>query len=313
MVDTAQPLNSRFPITNPDGTPSEYFIRWAQQFSRNTAAATDVVYTTRQVNTGFGLSGGGDLSADRTLSLGNPALSDPGADRGVFWDDSAGELAWLEFGTGLTLTDDVLTATGGGGGAPWWFDPPTAAELSTIFSPSGSPVVTDDDDIGLIIRSNNAGVGSIDTRVATKALPAGDFIITARISGDMRPANGDGAGLVLVETGTNKIASIGFLFDTNLAVDPWNGTLNTFTSRGTRIYHSDIANACGFFRIERSGSDYIFSYSATGKGFIPLRTAAATSLFTTAATHVGVGNVVLSSAANASLVQAACDHWAQNW
>ena len=35
------------------------------------------------------------------------ALADPNADRGIFWDDSAGAYAFLEFGSGLTLTGTV--------------------------------------------------------------------------------------------------------------------------------------------------------------------------------------------------------------
>ena len=31
------------------------------------------------------------------------ALSDPGADRGMFWDDSAGEIKFYTFGSGLTI------------------------------------------------------------------------------------------------------------------------------------------------------------------------------------------------------------------
>jgi hypothetical protein len=41
------------------------------------------------------------------------ALADPGADRIVFWDDSAGAYTFLTVGTGLDLTNTTLTATGG--------------------------------------------------------------------------------------------------------------------------------------------------------------------------------------------------------
>ena len=43
-------------------------------------------------------------------------LVDPNADRGIFWDDSAGSYAFLEFGSGLTLTGTTLTATSLGDG-----------------------------------------------------------------------------------------------------------------------------------------------------------------------------------------------------
>lgn len=40
------------------------------------------------------------------------SIGDPGADRILFWDDSAGAYAWLTAGTGLSITSTTLTATG---------------------------------------------------------------------------------------------------------------------------------------------------------------------------------------------------------
>ena len=45
------------------------------------------------------------------------SLSDPGADRIGFWDDSAGAFTWLTAGSGLTITDTTITSIGGGSGA----------------------------------------------------------------------------------------------------------------------------------------------------------------------------------------------------
>ncbi len=42
------------------------------------------------------------------------ALGDPNADRIVFWDDSAGMIAYLTVGTGLSISGTTLTATGAG-------------------------------------------------------------------------------------------------------------------------------------------------------------------------------------------------------
>jgi hypothetical protein len=42
------------------------------------------------------------------------SLSDPGADRIMFWDDSESTTAYLQAGSGLTLTGTVLTASGSG-------------------------------------------------------------------------------------------------------------------------------------------------------------------------------------------------------
>jgi hypothetical protein len=40
------------------------------------------------------------------------SLADPGADRVLFWDDSAGGVTWLTMGTGLAITDATLDASG---------------------------------------------------------------------------------------------------------------------------------------------------------------------------------------------------------
>lgn len=39
------------------------------------------------------------------------SLVDPGADRVLFWDDSAGAVTWLELGTGLSITGTTLNAS----------------------------------------------------------------------------------------------------------------------------------------------------------------------------------------------------------
>jgi hypothetical protein len=44
------------------------------------------------------------------------SLTDPNADRIMFWDDSAGGVTWLEVGSGLTLTGTTLTVAGAGTG-----------------------------------------------------------------------------------------------------------------------------------------------------------------------------------------------------
>ena len=67
--------------------------------------------------------GGGDTvsiesSATDILSVSSGAISadDAGADKLVFWDDSAGKLTYLTVGSNLTVTDTTIAASGGGGG-----------------------------------------------------------------------------------------------------------------------------------------------------------------------------------------------------
>jgi hypothetical protein len=54
------------------------------------------------------------------LSVSSGAISgvDPGADRIVFWDDSAGKLTYLTAGTGLSISGTTITSTGGAGLLP---------------------------------------------------------------------------------------------------------------------------------------------------------------------------------------------------
>ena len=58
------------------------------------------------------------------------ALSDPDADRILFWDDSAGQFDWLIAGTGLTITGTTIAAAGGAStpkqGASWYSRQPMA-------------------------------------------------------------------------------------------------------------------------------------------------------------------------------------------
>ncbi len=65
--------------------------------------------------------GGGSVEWDDILNV--PALvddlgdlSDPGADRIVFWDDSDGNLQFLQVGTGLQIVGTTLSVTSGSGG-----------------------------------------------------------------------------------------------------------------------------------------------------------------------------------------------------
>jgi hypothetical protein len=69
--------------------------------------------TSRLVSAGAGLSGGGSLAADRTIDLsilGLEDLTDPGADRIMFWDDSAGFLDWLSVAGGLAISGTTLSS-----------------------------------------------------------------------------------------------------------------------------------------------------------------------------------------------------------
>lgn len=120
MVNQVQPLGKQFAIADDKGNPTDYFIRWAQQRQidiqngvtpAQVQALIDAWAVDRDVNAGTGLSGGGNLSNDITLSL-NASLD---------------QLNDVDLTTTPPVDNDVLTydaisglwipGVGGGGGS----------------------------------------------------------------------------------------------------------------------------------------------------------------------------------------------------
>lgn len=90
MPGELQPLSQNFQIVDANGFPTQYFIKWAQQrqidISEGITAAQaqeliDTWAASRDLIAGNGLTGGGDLSADRTFNVG------PGTGIGVGAND----------------------------------------------------------------------------------------------------------------------------------------------------------------------------------------------------------------------------------
>lgn len=125
MTGNLQPLVNNQRIVRDDGTPTDYFIRWAQQKQIDisggitaaqaedliAAAVADLVHNSRKINSGTGLSGGGDLTADRTIKLADTVVA-PGAygdatHVGQFTVDQQGR---------ITAAANVAISGGGGGG-----------------------------------------------------------------------------------------------------------------------------------------------------------------------------------------------------
>jgi hypothetical protein len=90
-------------------------INWTDTSTGSDADPFDLTFTINTgVTAGTGLTGGGTLNATRTISLshlGIQNLSDPNDDRIMFWDDSAGAMAWLDIGSGLSLSGTTLSAS----------------------------------------------------------------------------------------------------------------------------------------------------------------------------------------------------------
>lgn len=89
MIRSIQDLNASIPIVNEDGTPTEYFLRMLlgnndssgdtiSQVDTNTTDILSKVNKTTTVSAGTGLTGGGDLSTNRTISLADTTVT-PGS------------------------------------------------------------------------------------------------------------------------------------------------------------------------------------------------------------------------------------------
>lgn len=116
----------------------------AAQVTDFTEAAQDVVGA--MMVAGTGLAGAyDDVAGTYTIDLdflGLEDLTDPGADRLLFWDESANSFAWLTPGSGLSITGTTITATGGGGGGGA-MDDLSDVDTSTVAPRLGDQLIFD--------------------------------------------------------------------------------------------------------------------------------------------------------------------------
>jgi len=136
------------------------------------------------------------------------SLSDPNADRIMFWDDSGGAVDWLTVGTGLSITGTTITATGGGGG------------LSAVDQTTTSVTAA----INTIYSANNASLVTI-TLPTTAAFGSQIWVI------------GQGAGGWLVQNGTGVTTHIG-----NTASTTTTGAVASTNRRDTLMLFCTVAD-----------------------------------------------------------------------
>lgn len=101
------------------------------------------------------------------------ALTDPGADRLMFWDDSAGVVTWLTAGSGLSIAGTTITATGSG-------------------LPAGGSV-------GQIITNTASGTGAWSSEINADTLNLGTPMQLNVLT------NGSSAGQVITWDGANIV------------------------------------------------------------------------------------------------------------
>lgn len=112
VVSTFAPGTNGYVLTSVSGVPT-----WVSPGVGGTVTSVAASGgTTGMSFTGSPITTTGTLTLTGTLALANggtgAALADPGADRIMFWDDSAGAVTWLTAGNGTTITTTTLSAGG---------------------------------------------------------------------------------------------------------------------------------------------------------------------------------------------------------
>lgn len=206
-------------------------------------------------------------------------LVDPGADRILFWDDSAGAIDWLTVGTNLSITGTTLSASGGSANvtpdthpaSPNAFDDEfEAGSLDAKWTLLNAPTTTTLANGSLLLSdASNSGnnVGGIEQTLS------GVFKIRAKIA----RVHGaiDNRGGIYCGVAGGKIYLFGIYYDTGAA------GVNFYVNRqddatGTGVANVTISgnNAAGaaamaqglwwYLEIEYDGTDVFFRFSYTG-------------------------------------------------
>lgn len=164
MTGTPQPLVDAMAIVNPSGTPTQYFIRWAQQRQIDIQGSIDAAQALTIVQqfladhplhagSGIGLAPSGDIGDDITISAKVQEILDQiSTARGTVLYRGAAGWAGLAPGT----TNDLL-ATKGAGADPVWAH--TAVTPGTYGDSTHTPQITVDQQ-GRVTAASNVAISS---------------------------------------------------------------------------------------------------------------------------------------------------------
>lgn len=151
MVGTLQPLGKQYPVVNPDGTPTEYFIRWAQQKQIDigegvAASAVPAIIAEYladhplQAGAGIALTPTGNVADSPTIATEVQGVLDQlSMTQGTVLYRGATDWAALAPGTsgqflktsGASADPAWATVSGGGGATNLWGFSNTAGTVST--------------------------------------------------------------------------------------------------------------------------------------------------------------------------------------
>jgi len=216
-----------------------------------TAVATSNYTGDNAINTVGTITQGTWQGDDIALAHGGTgtSLADPNDDRILFWDDTAGQVAWLDIGTGLSIGGNVLSSTAGGGSGYEWFDGTTYASASVDVRVTGSLSVLS----GSITAYKSGSTGD-DVVMAIDGAQGRLFEVTDQLSGSLFSVN-DISGIPIFEVFSDDTVNIGTFNNEAIIVSG-----DTCTATGSFT---------GLFRAEDGlvGKPAIFFKDDTNTGF----------------------------------------------
>lgn len=187
--------------------------------SNNVALGTDTTgnyVATVAAGDGISVSGSGSETAAVTVSadlLGIEDLTDPGADRILFWDDTAGYVTWLTAGTGLSLSGTGIALATSGASAGTYGDADSVSQV--VVDTYGR--VTGASSVDIAISSSAvSGLASSATTDTTNASNIGSGTLASARLPDLAVSDFAGAA---VQTSGESFANNDTSFMTSAAIE----------------------------------------------------------------------------------------------
>jgi hypothetical protein len=312
MTSRVAPLQFNVPIVYPTGHPQAgcptpefqaMIQQWLIEKADTDSLAESAVQTGRQIISGGGLTGGGDLSANRTLAVG------AGTGITVNADDVAIDLTAeaerirdvigtaLVAGSNITITvndaGDTITVAASGGG-PAAYTEPSAADFGTSRSAGGSPSLTDPSgQNGILMQTTRSASRQYSFYLKSAGLSA-PFTVEAMIYAQYEVDDPFWwCGIAVGDTSANQHAYIALMSNATGIAGPQlqSGYVSSLTAAETlNVALATPSFARALLRIVVSTSDLKFYWSPDNLGlhWHLLNTITISGNFTNGVTKVGL-------------------------